>query len=215
MLKTILVLLFSATFVVNSQRTCRARFNNSTGLCTTPSTCTGSSVSSETCDTATCCINTTVIPTTPNCFNQTLFTQIYPTSRGLYIAQVLNYAINQADICGNCRATAAFLAIAATITNDFLYDEAVGNDATFRGDDQRFGNNVTGDGSRYRSRGFFGIRGKFLYEKFQSIYPTYRIYVNPQQASDTKTAAEIAANLWRNPTLQTGSSIQLYIQLKK
>jgi predicted chitinase len=184
---------------------CRATFNASiTGECAFADECNGTLLTKNRCEFGACCINGDPIPTHSSCLNQTVFKSIYNTTRGAYLVDVLNYGINQAGICSNCRAQAAFLAIAATMTDDFTKDEATGTNAQFARDDQRYGNTVNGDGSKYRRRGLFGLRGKTMYERLQKLMPRYQLQSAPESVAKMPDSAWIAAQLWKDPTLDGG-----------
>ncbi|CAF1528965.1 unnamed protein product [Rotaria sp. Silwood1] len=87
------------------------------------------------------------------------------------------------------------------MTNNFENDEATGNDAQFAGDDRKYGNIQAGDGSRFRQRGLFGLRGRTLYQRLETLLPQYNTLTNPELAAITENAGIIAAQLWKNPNL--------------
>jgi predicted chitinase len=117
---------------------------------------------------------------------------------------VLNYGINAAGICRNCQAKAAFLAIAATMTDNFQNDETIDTEARFAADDAKYGNTRPGDGSRYRRRGFFGLRGRRMYARLQTLIPQYQSLNNPESVALQRNSIDIAVRLWNTPDLLNG-----------
>ncbi|UJR07957.1 hypothetical protein I4U23_012236 [Adineta vaga] len=106
-----------------------------------------------------------------------------------------------AHICDNCQAKAAFLAIAATMTKNFSIDERSASDVQFAADDNKYGNREKGDGSRFRRRGFFGLRGRTMYERSKQNLN------NTESAALVENAIVIAAKLWQNPNFINESSL--------
>ena len=206
MLKLTILFIALCSYAVHGQ-TCNARYDDSKiGQCVAAKECQGTSLSTDTCEYQVCCSNTTSGGLSSGCLDQNAFTSVYNTSRGKYIFKFLDHGINRTGICTNCRAKAAFLAIAAAMTNDFERDEVPGRSFAFAYDDQRYGNSDRDDGSLFRRRGFFGLRGKDIYERLQASNRAFNVYSKPELAADPKTAAEIAAILWNRPDLQSGNS---------
>ncbi|CAF1102968.1 unnamed protein product, partial [Didymodactylos carnosus] len=120
------------------------------------------------------------------------------TARTRYIYRYLNKALNDIGICQNCVAKAAFLAIAASMTNQFTADEAMGTDAQFSIDDNKYGNTKPGDGGRFRRRGYIGIRGRRMYESLLDS----EISESPEKAAMPDKAIKIAATKWTSDMTQ-------------
>ncbi|UJR11581.1 hypothetical protein I4U23_015761 [Adineta vaga] len=129
------------------------------------------------------------------------FNALYSTPRAAFLRRVLNYGINQADICSKCHAKAAFLAVSAAMTYDFTSDEAISTDEQFVEDDDQYGNNQEGDGSRYRRRGFFGLRGKEMYKRLRNLMPQYDSINRPESVAIVENSMSIIAQQWNNPNL--------------
>jgi predicted chitinase len=87
------------------------------------------------------------------------------------------------------------------MTENFRTDEATGSDAQFAADDQKYGNSQEGDGSRFRRRGFFGLRGRTMYDRLQRLMPQYQSLTNPESVALTQNSIMIAVKLWTNPDL--------------
>ncbi|CAF3723994.1 unnamed protein product [Rotaria sordida] len=153
------------------------------------------------CEQKRCCVSEMPPTIGQSCLTQNSLTPLFNTSRGRFIQKVLSRGIYEAGICSNCQAKAAFLAIATTMTDNFENDEATGSDAQFAGDDNKYGNVEPGDGSRFRQRGLFGLRGRRMYQRLQTLLPQYRTLTNPELAAITENAIIIAAQLWKNPNL--------------
>jgi len=179
------------------------------GQCSSVNNCQGTVLASNSCGENKCCINGTPMPSTFSCINATDFNILYNTTRATFLQQFLNYGIYLAGICDNCQAKAAFLAVAATMTNNFQTDEAIGSTAEFTKDDTSHGNYQTGDGSKFRRRGFFGLRGREIYTRLQIQYPQYQTLSNPESAALLENSAVIASLLWKNSNLQNGNT-QIY-----
>ncbi|CAF4692406.1 unnamed protein product [Rotaria sp. Silwood1] len=130
--------------------------------------------------------------------------------RGSFIHNILQGGLFESGICFNCPAKAAFLAIAATMTDNFQNDEAIGSDAEFAGDDSKYGNVEPGDGSRFRRRGLFGLRERTMYQRLQKRLSQYVTLTNPELAAITKTAIIIAVELWKNPNSLNETSLTSY-----
>ncbi|CAF2725601.1 unnamed protein product [Rotaria sp. Silwood2] len=96
------------------------------------------------------------------------------------------------------------------MTDNFENDEATDNDAQFAGDDGKYGNVEPGDGSRYRRRGLFGLRGRTMYRRLQELLPQYNTLTNPELAAITENAIIIAAQLWNNPNLLDDTPLTNY-----
>lgn len=183
---------------------CSATFNqNITGQCSTIAACQGTILSSSSCGQLSCCIPGMPMNGTP-CLNPTDFDVLYNTSRARFLRGILSYGINSLGLCNNCQAKAAFLAIAATMTNNFTTDEAVLNSTQFTIDDSKYGNNQTGDGSRFRRRGFFGLRGRRMYQRLQTINSSYGSLNNPEASALVNNAIKIAILLWNRADLLYG-----------
>ena len=197
----IILSIFSAI----SAQQCQARFNQSiVGYYSSVANCQGTVLTSSGSETQSCCINTTSLSTTDTCLKDSDFIPLYNTSRGRFLRTLLNYGLHATGICSDCQAKAAFLAIAATMTNNFQTDEATGTDAQFNADDNKYGNSQEGDGSRYRRRGLFGLRGRVMYERLQTLMPQYQSVNNPESVALTQNAIAIASLLWKNPQLLNG-----------
>ena len=204
-MKSLFVVIFLSIFFTVHAQQCQARFNRSIiGQYSSIANCQGTILNSNGLGAQSCCINSTAPSTSQTCLKDSDFTPLYNTSRAQFLRIVLNYGLAKAGICEDCQAKAAFLAIAATMTNNFQTDEATGSDAEFIADDQKYGNSQEGDGSRYRQRGFFGLRGRTMYERLQRLMPEYASVGNPESVALTQNAITIAALLWNSPTLQNG-----------
>lgn len=202
----IFVLSLLSSYTTHGQQ-CQGTFNTDlNGQCSSVNNCQGTILASNSCETNKCCINGTSMISNSNCINATDFNILYNTTRERFLQQFLNHGIYLAGICNNCQAKAAFLAVAATMTNNFQTDEAIGSTAEFAEDDTSYGNNQTGDGSKFRRRGFFGLRGREMYTRLQALYPQYQTLSNPESAALLENAAVIASLLWKNSNLQNGNS---------
>ena len=200
------VIFLSICFTVDAQQ-CYARLNQSiVGQYSSVANCQGTILNSNGLQAQSCCVNTTSLSTTVTCLKDSDFIPLYNTSRSRFLQTVLNYGIDSAGICSDCQAKAAFLAIAATMTNNFQTDEAIGTDAQFNADDNKYGNSQVGDGSRYRRRGLFGLRGRRMYERLQTLMPQYQSVNNPESVALTQNAIVIASMLWKNLDLTSGKS---------
>ena len=129
---------------------------------------------------------------------------LYNSSRATFLRNVLGSGISFAGICENCQVKAAFLAVAATMTNNFQTDESIKTEAQLAGDDGKYENTQRGDGSRFRRRGFFGIQGREMYQRLQARLPPLSAIVNPEAVATVWNAALIAAALWQTPDLLNG-----------
>lgn len=207
-MKVLLALIVSiCVSMVHGQR-CSGKLDESiVGDCAEIGDCRGSIFAAETCEFGRCCIKEGSPLLAPTCINVANFESFYNTSRAKYLRTVLNYGINQAGICSNCQAQAAFLAIASTLTDDFQEDEARGSDASFTADDNKYGNNQTGDGSRFRRRGFFGLRGRTMYSRFQKKMPQYQVLDSPEWAAVAENAILVASQMWKTPDLLNGPAL--------
>ena len=58
---------------------------------------------------------------------------------------------------------------------------------------KNLGNGATGDGARYKGRGFVQLTGKANYERFGPIVGVDDLVDNPDQANDPRTAAKLLA----------------------
>jgi hypothetical protein len=193
---------------------CHARFNQSiNGQCSFIDICQGTILSSDSCGQQHCCVPATLPYTPQTCITANDFNLLYNTSRATFLRIFLNYGINSAGICGNCQAKAAFLAIAATMTQNFQTDEASGSDAQFAADDNKYGNLQQGDGSRFRQRGFFGLRGRTMYQRLQTLMPQYQSLTNPESVALIQNAIMIASRLWANPDLMSGKYRLDYLKI--
>jgi hypothetical protein len=90
------------------------------------------------------------------------------------------------------------------MTQNFQTDEATGSDAQFTADDNKYGNLQKGDGSQFRRRGFFGLRGRTMYKRLQTLMPQYQSLTNPESVALIQNAIMIASKLWINPNLMNG-----------
>ncbi|CAF2415691.1 unnamed protein product [Rotaria sp. Silwood2] len=190
---------------------CRARFNQTiSGQCSSIDNCRGTILTTNSCQQQRCCIPTTSQSTPAECISANDFDALYNTSRANFLRTILNNGINLAGICRNCQAKAAFLAVAATMTENFQTDEATKNDVQLASDDNKYGNSQPGDGSRFRRRGFFGLRGKAMYQNLQASMPQYQSLSNPESVALTQNAIIIAAKLWINPDLMSEPALTRY-----
>lgn len=207
----IFVLIIALLSSTNGQN-CHGKFNEGiTGQCAPVDGCEGTVLAGAACEQNRCCVNETV-PYTPSiCITEDDFDVLYNTSRATFLRQVLNYGIYSAGICNNCQAKAAFLAVAATMTDNFQIDEAVGTDAQFAGDDSKYGNTQAGDGSRFRRRGLFGLRGREMYQRLQDLKSDYLNITDPEVAALTDSSILIASLIWNNPELQGGKFKMTFI----
>ncbi|CAF4574739.1 unnamed protein product [Rotaria sp. Silwood1] len=179
------------------------------GECSFVNGCNGTILAGNVCEEQHCCIRT-VIPASQTCISVNDFDILYNTSRASFLRNVLNFGINAAGICDNCQAKAAFLAVAATMTQNFQTDEATGTDAEFAADDNKYGNTEEGEGSFYRRRGFFGLRGKVMYQRLQTLKPQFQSLTNPELAALVENSIIIASELWKNPNLLNECGGDLY-----
>jgi hypothetical protein len=206
----IFIITLSILSRINGQQ-CQARFNRSiSGLNSPIDTCQGAILNSDINEERGCCITGTSPSTSQTCITANDTINLANTSRTTFLRAVLNYGIYVAGICQNCQAKAAFLAIAATMTENFRTDEATGSDAQFIADDKKYGNSQEGDGSRFRRRGFFGLRGRRMYERLQTVMPQYQSLTNPEAVALIQNSIVIAAKLWMNPDLLSGNESLLY-----
>jgi predicted chitinase len=93
------------------------------------------------------------------------------------------------------------------MTQNFQIDEAIGPDTQFAADDNKYGNSQAGDGSRFRQRGFFGLRGRTMYQRLQELMPQYQSLTNPESVALTQNAIVIASALWDHPDLDSGKCL--------
>ena len=184
---------------------CQGRYNKTiVGHCSLVDDCQGSLLDISSCERKRCCINV-IPPTKPlQCLENGSFASLYNKTHERFLKQFLDEGIQLAGICQNCHAKAAFLAISATMTDDFTTDEATGISAAFTIDDGKYGNTKSGDGSRFRRRGFFGLRGRAMYEKMNTLRPHYQLVSTPESAAVAPISMDIAAQLWNNPNLMNG-----------
>ncbi|CAF1393169.1 unnamed protein product [Didymodactylos carnosus] len=82
------------------------------------------------------------------------------------------------------------------MTNQFTTDEAVGTDAQFSVDDNKYGNTGPGDGGRFRRRGYFGIRGRRMYQSMYESLLDSEIIESPEKAAMPDKAIKIATTKW-------------------
>ncbi|CAF4739252.1 unnamed protein product [Rotaria sp. Silwood1] len=179
------------------------------GECSFVNGCNGTILAGNVCEEQHCCIRT-VIPASQTCISVNDFDILYNKSRASFLRNVLNFGINAAGICDNCQAKAAFLAVAATMTQNFQTDEATGTDAEFAADDNKYGNTEEGEGSFYRRRGFFGLRGKVMYQRLQTLKPQFQSLTNPELAALVENSIIIASELWKNPNLLNETALTSY-----
>ncbi|CAF2368289.1 unnamed protein product [Rotaria sp. Silwood2] len=191
---------------------CQARFNQSiSGQCSSIDICEGTILASDLCGQQICCVPVTSPSASEICITANDFDILYNTSRARFLRSVLNYGINSAGICYNCQAKAAFLAVAAAMTQNFKTDEATKNDAQFSADDNKYGNSQEGDGSRFRRRGLFGLRGRVMYQRLQALMPLYESLINPESVALTENAIMIASKIWTNPDLINEPALTRYV----
>ncbi|CAF1224427.1 unnamed protein product [Adineta ricciae] len=204
----VILLVSSLISIVNGQQ-CSAGFNQSiTGQCSSAHNCSGTLLTSTVCGKQLCCIPTRTLPVSPNCLSANQFYALYnSTPRAQTLLSMFNYGLNAAGICNHCQAKAAFLAIAATMTKNFSIDERSASDAQFTADDDKYGNKEKGDGSRFRRRGLFGLRGRTMYERLQTVLPQYQSVNNSESVALLENAIIIAARLWNYPDLMNKSSL--------
>lgn len=204
-MKVFLLICTTIILSIADGQICQARLNQLiNGQCFSVDNCQGTILATTSCGQQRCCLNGTSLNTVQICLDADYFDTLYNTSRARFLRGILNYGISVSGICQNCQAKAAFLAIAATMTNNFQTDEAIGNDTEFTTDDNKYGNTQAGDGSRFRRRGFFGLRGRTMYQRLQLLAPQYGNLSNPEAAAIVENAIEIAAILWNNPSLSNG-----------
>ena len=216
MIRTTLLIVGFCLSMTNGQ-SCQARYDsNFTGYCEVITACRSAALTIDQCQANRCCMNTTVsIPSSGVCLNQLVFTNIYNSMRGGFLADAFDYGFSRAGICSNCQAKAAFLAVAATMTDNFQQDEAPGNISAFTSDDSLYGNQQAGDGSRYRRRGFFGLRGRTMYARANASAPAYQLLTKPENAAITRIAMDIAVNLWLNPDLNSSRFIDKCLKVAR
>lgn len=200
----IVVLFVFQVSSIDGQQQCQARYNQSIiGQCSTINSCQGTILAGNSCQQQKCCVKEMMIAA-PSCLTANEFDIFYnSTSRSTYLRSVFNRAFSSKGICSNCYAKAAALAIAATMTNNFQTDESTQTDAELTADDNKYGNTQAGDGSRYRRRGLFGLRGRTMYQRLQMWLPEYQSINNPESVAIVENAAVIAALLWNYPDLQS------------
>ncbi|CAF1047667.1 unnamed protein product [Didymodactylos carnosus] len=177
------------------QTACEAKYDKTIkGNCSLKSQCEGALLSVGCSDENSCCVQRAPLATSlPVCISDANFNNLYSdTVRTQYIRRYLNKALNDINVCQNCVAKAAFLAIAASMTNEFTTDEAMGTDAQFSADDNKYGNTQPGDGGRLRRRGYFGIRGQKMYESLSDS----EIMESPEKAAFPDKAIKIATMKW-------------------
>ena len=189
---------------INGQQ-CQARFNPLiVGQCSSIDNCQGTILSGNSCQQQRCCVSA-LITNPPTCLTTAEFDVFYNnTVRARYLRSVLNMGLSRAGICSDCQSKAAFLAIAAAMTNDFQTDESTQSESELSAEDFKYGNNRTGDGSRFRRRGLFGLRGRTMYQRLQTFIPQYQPIENPESVAIVENAIQIASLLWNNPTLMNG-----------
>lgn len=209
MMQHSLCIFFISVISLTTGQRCQGRFNGSlVGSCSPVDTCRGSLLFTDQCEDRSCCVASTSTFAATTCLREVDFDILYErTARAAHLRRALNYGINAAGLCSNCQAKAAFLAVAAAMTNDFDNDEAPGPDGRFSEEDGWFGNNQPGDGSRFRRRGLFGLRGRTMYERVAAKMPRFPVVNNPQIAALVDNAIEIAIQLWNKPDLLNGMKI--------
>ncbi|CAF1274189.1 unnamed protein product [Adineta steineri] len=210
-MKILLLILAICPLYITYGQTCYGKYDTTmTGECLSPDACGGSLLDGRSCEGGTCCISQTLTSTATTCITEKDFAALYPTPRAPWLRVALNAGMNLAGICSNCQAKAAFLAVAATMTNDFQIDELQGTDGQFAVDDTSYGNFQPGDGSLFRQRGFFGIRGRTQYTQLAALMPQYAILANPQLAALINISAQIAGQRWKTPNFLTGPALTQY-----
>ncbi|CAF4152545.1 unnamed protein product [Rotaria magnacalcarata] len=147
----------------------------------------------NTCEQKRCCIAVAPQPTSVKCISANDFDYLYNTSRSSYLRAILNYGSNEAGICNHCRTKAAFLTVAATMTENFQTDDI-----------------TKSDGSRFRRRGFFGLQGRVMYQRLQEMMPQYSSLTNPELVALTQNAIAIASKRWINPDLTNEPPLTRY-----
>ena len=200
------LLIFGLVFLSTTEaQQCVGSYNESiSGLCELYNNCQGSLLAASGCEGGGCCVKLATKPSASSCLADSDFFALYKTQRARFLQNILSYGVNSAGICANCQAKAAFLAIAATMTDNFQKDEAQGHASEFTDDDGKYGNTQAGDGFLFRRRGFFGLRGRTMYQRVQTTLPKYQTVTNPQTAAFVDNAIEIAAALWKKPDLLNG-----------
>lgn len=109
---------------------CQGKFNQSiVGQCSSISSCQGSILSSNICEQQRCCVSSSPLSSLPTCITANDFDVLYNTSRTTFLRTILNYGMNLAGICQNCQSKAAYLAITATMTENFQTDETIRSDS--------------------------------------------------------------------------------------
>ncbi|CAF3626423.1 unnamed protein product [Rotaria sp. Silwood1] len=210
MIHLVTIVIVICLSIANGQE-CHATFDQSiVGYCSSADKCQGTLLFSDICERQLCCISGQAPAASPVCVTGGEFNALYSTPRAGFLRRVLNRAINQAEICDNCHAKAAFLAISAAMTNNFTSDEVIGTDAQFNEDDNKYGNDRPGDGSRFRRRGFFGLRGRQMYQRLQTLMPQYQSVSKPESVAIVENAMEIAARQWKNPNLLNETTLTPY-----
>ncbi|CAM2698421.1 unnamed protein product [Rotaria socialis] len=96
------------------------------------------------------------------------------------------------------------------MTENFQTDEITKSDTQFTVDDLKYGNSQAGDGSRFRRRGFFGLRGRVMYQRLQETMPQYSSLTNPELVALTQNAIAIASKRWINPDLMNEPPLTRY-----
>ena len=186
---------------------CSARYNRSiVGYCSAVDKCQGTVLASVGCGESRCCVSGWAPPPSAACITGGEFNALYSNPRAAFLRKILVSAVNDAGICSNCYAKAAFVAVAATMTNDFTSDELESTSEGFDADDERYGNEQAGDGTRFRRRGFFGLRGRTMYQRLQTLMPEYRSVSQPESVALVENTMKITARQWNNPNLLDGSS---------
>ncbi|CAF4016335.1 unnamed protein product [Rotaria sp. Silwood1] len=211
----ILLILFALLIVsaVDGHQ-CRANFNEDIiGECSFVIACNGTLLAGNMCEEHHCCVSTTV-PLAPTCISASDFDILYNKSRATFIRNVLNSGIDAAGICNNCQAKAAFLTVALMMTENFQTDEAMSTDADFAADDNKYGNTERGDGSFYRRRGYFGLRGRTMYQRLQKLRPQLQVLTNPESAAFVQNSAIISSDIWKNPNLLNGKFTCMHLNIK-
>ncbi|CAF4999738.1 unnamed protein product [Rotaria sp. Silwood1] len=96
------------------------------------------------------------------------------------------------------------------MTENFQTDEAMSTDADFAADDNKYGNTERGDGSFYRRRGYFGLRGRTMYQRLQKLRPQLQVLTNPESAAFVQNSAIISSDIWKNPNLLNETALTPY-----
>lgn len=87
-----------------------------------------------------------------------------------------------------------FMAQMAHETGNFYYDEEIASGEAYEGRVD-LGNIETGDGKRYKGRGFIQLTGRDNYKHFGDKIGI-NLEKNPEKAKESKVAAKVAIEYW-------------------